>query len=133
MKFLVRKVISGCAERGDAESYYLVRFTIIENRWGALYLHVFRRSDSPEHHDHPWHFVSLILWRGYKEETPLGLRRYWPGQVLFRNATWRHRVVLVDEKPAVTLVLRTKYIRDWGFFTSNGWERWQSYFKRLGC
>jgi hypothetical protein len=35
-----------------------------------LYLHKIMRSDADrELHDHPWAFASLILWRGYHEET----------------------------------------------------------------
>lgn len=157
MKLLKKKIIYGCDSRGDGDSPYLTRVTLIETRLGAVYLHKFHRSDSPEHHDHPWWFTSLILWRGYIEETPAcildGLpdetvcsplchecgqvvhkrKRVYPGMVLFRRATHRHRVVLVNDKPAYTLVIRGPYVRDWGFFTSKGWQRWKEYFTERGC
>lgn len=142
-----KKIIYGCDSRGDAQSPYLTRWTLLSSKLGAIYLHKFHRSDSPEHHDHPWAFVSIILWRGYVEETSVladiatngteyrlhRTRRAWPGMILFRRATHCHRVVLVNDKPAWSLVIRGPYVRDWGFFTKAGWQRWKEYFEERGC
>ena len=74
-----KKIITGCDSRGDGDSPYLTRWTLLDVRRKkagveqsvfAIYLHEFHRSDHDEMHDHPWWFVSLILWRGYVEETP---------------------------------------------------------------
>lgn len=51
----------------------------------------------------------------------------------YRPAAWRHRVVLVNDKPSVTLVFRGPYHREWGFFTAKGWQPWEPYFKERGC
>jgi hypothetical protein len=128
-----KKIIYGCEERGDAHSPYLIRWTLFERSWLQICLHKFLRSDHSEHHDHPWHFVSIILWRGYNEETVKGKSRKLPGMILFRKATHRHRVELVGDKQAFTLVIMGKYVREWGFFTSLGWEYWKDYFKRKKC
>lgn len=167
MRLLRKKIIYGCETRGDAGSPYLTRFTLIDLFGCAAYLHIFHRSDADEHHDHPWSFASVILWRGYNEETAcpecqgtgtfIGSvyphefgdqyqemcgrcfgegrfkKRVWPGMILFRPATWRHRVELIDGKKAVTLVIRTRYIRQWGFFTKSGWQHWKDYFTERGC
>jgi hypothetical protein len=185
VKFIKKKIIYGCDSRGDGESAYLTRLTVIETRLGAIYLHKFHRSDDVDQHDHPWGFVSVILWRGYFEETawpvereaepmdwhrwhdlidirmkrpftskesaefqvfeevvdrldaiegkPQPRKRVWPGMVLLRKATHRHRVVLIDDKPAYSLVIRGPYVRQWGFFTSKGWQQWREYFKERGC
>lgn len=149
MKLLRKKIIKGCDARGDGESPFLTRITLFACRFCAAYIHKFHRSDADEHHDHPWAFVSLILWRGYFEETSpytegmdkaldltrcaYSRKRVWPGMVLFRKATHRHRVVLVGGKPAVTLIIRGPYVRDWGFFTRLGWQHWKDYFKERGC
>jgi hypothetical protein len=53
--------------------------------------------------------------------------------ILFRRGTHRHRVELIDGKKAVTLVFMGKRWREWGFFTSKGWQQWQAYFKERGC
>ena len=152
-----KKIIMGCLSRGDADQPYLTRYTLLQFRGWALYLHIFHRSDHDTPHDHPWSFWTLILWRGYREEVPearaasmvrtgqergwsaylstgwTSRRRLWPGTLHYRPATHAHRVELLDGKPAVTLVLRTPYVREWGFFTPTGWQQWREYFEAMGC
>lgn len=146
-----RKVIYGCEARGDGDSAYLTRWELFACRWGAVYVHKFHRSDAADLHDHPWAFVSLILWRGYVEETQafpsravprsafearvraITRRRKWPGMLLFRRARHAHRVELVDGKPAWSLMIRGPYVREWGFFTPGGWQQWRAYFTEKGC
>jgi hypothetical protein len=133
MKFFERKTIYGCEARGDAQSAYLTRWTLFKTHFGQVCLHVFHRSDADDLHDHPWPFLSLILWRGYVEETPRGRRRAWPGMVLFRQAEHRHRVELINGRPAVTLVVMGRRVREWGFITPRGWQQWREYFRERGC
>lgn len=133
MRLIRKKVIFGCESRGDADSPYLTRWRFWERKFGAQYLHLFHRSDHDVMHDHPWWFVTFILWRGYIEETPAGRRRLWPLTLHFRPAKWVHRVELIEGKPALTLVLRGSYTRQWGFHTPDGWVQWREYFERLGC
>lgn len=155
-----KKIIYGCESRGDSHSPYLTRYTLLDTTSLQICLHVFHRSDAAELHDHPWPFASLILWRGYIEEVAqkyyvnrdrtsdgflagwvswsrlnglVSRKRKWPGMVIFRKAQHAHRVELIDGKPAVTLVFMGRKIRDWGFFTSRGWESFKSYFERMGC
>ena len=127
------QIIKGCESRGDADSPYLSRYPLVQLGGYRLCLHVFHRSDAIEQHDHPWFFVSLLLWRGYIEQTPAGKKRYWPGAVLWRSATHRHRIELVDERRAISLVLMGPHRREWGFFTPAGWQGWRAYFTQNGC
>lgn len=133
MKFFRREIIRGCEARGDAESAYLTRYTLVSGRHGKLCLHIFHRSDADELHDHPWGFWSLILWRGYIEQTPRGRKRVWPGMLLHRRATCSHRVELVNGRKAITLVWMGKSVQAWGFFTSKGWMHFREYFREKGC
>ena len=133
MRFGKKFIIFGCEARGDKHSAYMTRYTLIETTRWQLLLHHFHRSDAEEHHDHPFWFISLILWRGYIEETPAGKRRFYPGMILIRPAAWRHRVELVGERPAITLVLTGPKYRPWGFFTKDGWQFWKVYFRERGC
>lgn len=64
-----KKIIKGCDSRGDGEEPYLTRWIILAKKHLHIYLHKFHRSDSIELHDHPWSFISIVLWRGYTEET----------------------------------------------------------------
>lgn len=93
-------------------------------RWGSILLHKFESSDDTTLglHDHPWHFFTIILWRGYDELTPGGgcVRRR-PGSITFRRATTLHAVRLLDAKPSWSLCLCGPKIRAWGFQTAEGW------------
>jgi hypothetical protein len=130
---MTKKIIYGCEARGDADSPYLTRYTLVNTRMFQLCLHIFHRSDADDMHDHPWNFASLILWRGYNEQTVMGKKRKVPGMILFRSATHRHRVELVNGKKAISLVVMSRRKRDWGFFTGDGWINWMNYFKQKGC
>lgn len=140
-----KKVITGCEDRGDKNSPYLTRITLLERGWlwlcvpgkesEKLCLHIFHRSDSDDAmHDHPFDFWTLVLWRGYIEVMPGKRRRLWPGMIVFRRAEHTHRVELVNGKRAITLVWLCVRRREWGFHLKNGqWEQWQQYFRRRGC
>lgn len=168
-----KKIIKGCDSRGDGEEPYLTRWTIFAWKHLHLYFHKFHRSDSDELHDHPWNFISIVLWRGYIEETfvkqpmlstkkkgdffgkwavekanylpnwasrfvdidklPTTKKRIYPGMIIFRPATHAHRVELIDNKPAYTLLINFGYVRQWGFFTKNYWQHFISYFKDNEC
>lgn len=110
---------------------YLTRWTLLGKRYGGsrrVFLHWFHRGDEePYFHDHPWAFVSVILWGGYYEETPTGRHWYGPGSVLVRPAEWRHRVVLHEGRQAWTLVLSGPKTRGWGFWCDSGWIPWKSH------
>lgn len=115
-----------------------------------IYLHKFYRGDEDPHlHDHPWRFTSFILTRGYFEETPhfyydllpndhvpvvfvrgedYFKRKFYPRfSLLRRPATWKHRVILKDEKPVWTLVRTGKKERSWGFWIKNVLCPWRQY------
>lgn len=111
----------------DGTQPYLIRFHLLALGAWRLKLHVFVQGDSDRClHDHPWTFYTLILLGGYFEETDdaTGNRiRKWygPGRLLHRPAEWKHRVILDNAKPCVTMVLMLKRRRAWGFFTRRGW------------
>lgn len=112
-------------------SEYLTRWYLFRTKPFAIFLHLFHRSDEDRAlHDHPWTFVSIILWRGYYEHTAKGRKRYWPGMILYRPAEWTHRVELVDQKPALTLMLRFKGRREWGYHLTTGWQSHHEWWNR---
>jgi len=133
MMLAKKQIIYGCESRGDGDSPYLTRYASPRLGPFRVCLHVFHRSDADELHDHPWGFASLLLWRGYVEQTPQGRKRKWPGMILFRRATHSHRVELIDGKRAVSLVVMGPRRREWGFFTPQGWQQWKAYFLDKGC
>lgn len=115
-------------------SVYLKRWLVIRTEPFAIFLHKFERSDEDRAlHDHPWPFITFILWRGYIEH-------YWargkqrldfrgPLTIHYRPATHMHRVELVEDKPAWTIVIRFRKKRDWGFWENGKWIQWNKWWQ----
>lgn len=126
---------------------YLVRFTFLRTPWFQILFHKFLISDDDCLHDHPWPFITVLLWggyyewsvleqqttksllktrnliltkRGYNEETHLK-RHYKAGSILYRPAKYRHRVELIQGKNAYSMVITKKPTRGWGFWTKMGY------------
>ncbi len=92
------------------------------------YLHKLYRSDAVDVlHDHPWDFFSIVIWRGYVEVSEHGRRRIWPGMIIFRRASWKHRLEL--NGTAVTFVIALGRSREWGFYPKGATIRipWNEY------
>ena len=105
---LIKRTISSV----DSPDPYLMRWEW-NTPWFTMKLHRFLRSDQAPLHDHPWWFISFVLWGGYEEylarnpcEThcPRLVRRR-PLSLAFRRATDRHRVDLGQRRQVWTLVL----------------------------
>lgn len=133
-------IIHGCEGRGDGDQPYLTRWILFRIKRFAVYFHKFHRSDADDLHNHPWSFITIILWRGYYEQTfdteypgYCKLRRIRPGSILFRKSDHAHRVILVQNKPAYTLVIRFRDNYHWGFFHNGRFIHFIHYFKKFGC
>jgi hypothetical protein len=119
---------------GDVRPYMLRWYLIPRNRWLNIYLHKFVRDDDDRAlHDHPWSFVSIILWGQYTEITEVGSAGSVRGflDVAYRPADHRHRVVL-DQKdgrpvPCWTLVFTGSKTRTWGFWCPKGFVPWNEF------
>lgn len=115
---------------------YMVRYKLFRCPWFKIFLHHILRSDEdPELHDHPWNFVSLILWSGYDEVVPVGgstiihrIRKVRGGDMIRHRAADAHRLIL--DRPAWTLVAVTGKKRHWGFWTDEGWMPYEKFFDR---
>lgn len=131
-------ITDGCEGLLENVSIYMKRWFLMNDNQGPvkkrhLYLHNMRRSDADrELHDHPWWFLSFIIWGGYTEETESGKERIRPGRIIFRPASWRHRVHLDEGKQSWSLVLTGVKERSWGFWTETGFVGWREWGK-LKC
>lgn len=121
---------------------YLFRWHVVpHNREANVYFHIQTQSD-PERplHDHPWDSTSVILSGGYGEIIQKVIRyeneheelsepevhRRQPGDVIFRPATWAHRLILPDNVPySMSLFTTGPKVRDWGFWTKAGWRNFE--------
>ena len=138
---------------------YLTRWYVFRSAPVAIFIHRFHRSDEDRAlHDHPWSFITFILWRGYVEHTDRpcslcvggagynvffparcpfcggteierSLDRKYPGMICWRPAEWRHRVELVGGRPAWTLVVRFRERRIWGFWERTGFIAWNKWWQ----
>lgn len=110
----------------------------------AARVHVTHRSDRDRYlHDHPWWNISYILEGSYAEVMPqspkqhpelddvrftIELRK--PGDIVFRRATDRHRLILPHDEhgnpaPCKSLFITGPYQRSWGFHTPQGWVHYK--------
>lgn len=144
-----KKLLSVCYRDADfaiggRDHPYLLRwFVIPRNRWFNIYLHKFCRDDDDRAlHDHPWWFVSLVLWGRYLEWRPntdsdfplathSGRWRY-PLTIAFRRAKALHRIELAksrdgDPLSCWSLVVTGPRIREWGFMCPQGWRHWRDF------
>jgi hypothetical protein len=149
--FPVIRIYGGPAG-GDSGKCYLTRILlspVIRNR--QVYLHIFHREDlDRDPHDHPFDFWTFPLNQGYLEDVfdpqRKCFRKQWVKQWRwsFRPATHTHRVLNTETGlwPLVTLVVRGKHQRPWGFWCHSPrqlqndptrfWCRWQNYMKSGG-
>lgn len=88
-----RKMVTQTAPTGDMIQQ-LYRITIVRTPWFSVKLHKILASDVDRYlHDHPWHYLSLMLAGSYIEERLSGVKIHHPGS-----------------------------LREWGFHTPDGWE-----------
>jgi len=116
---------------------YLRRWTLFSTPWLKFYLHHFVGDDwSRDLHDHPKRFWSIGLWGKYIEETPSenGVIERMYSAPWFRTFPPEHihRVRLIDDKPAWTLVAVGRPKRDWGFWHKGIWVPWEHYVNEMG-
>ena len=117
-------------DRHEGQPY--LRLRVVSCRWFGVYVHWFHASDDDTLHDHPWPFLTVILRGGYWEHTPgrdgAPVKRWHPpGVVRLRPARWLHRVEIDPARRPVTIVVRGRRIRRWGFQTRSGWIPWPEY------
>jgi hypothetical protein len=102
--------------------------------------HTVRSDRGRDLHCHPWWNISIVLAGGYWEIMPISqsqpaildahcYRRIWrgPGSIVFRRAQHRHRLEIPQGDCAWSLFIMGPWIRDWGFWTRDGWVYWRKY------
>lgn len=136
-----------------SDSPYLVRYHLINNRFGKLYLHYFLRSDLDDPHDHPWDFWTLMLQGAYTEELYNWRTRSFQqtrrtpnlNALIGRRAEDIHRIVVDQEydmnstdewrKAPMTLFFARSKRQEWGFVENyrDGpqWMHWAKYVSEL--
>lgn len=91
-------------------------------------------SDPVVPHDHPWNYLSIILWGGYWEYSECAncyevkdngawFKTIWygPGSFLFRKGDKLHKLIIPEGEFSISLIFTSKKWRDWGFIEKEGW------------
>lgn len=115
---------------------YFHRWTLFGCRFGSLLFHKLTAGDEGlqgNFHDHPWWFLSLKLWGGYREgilqaDGTTRYRRHRPGTLHFLPAKMPHRVE-IENGPAYSLVLTGPMRRSTTFYTPEGPKEWGDYMR----
>jgi len=125
------------------KTFWLWRFLKVADT--RIYIHLFLNGDHTAClHDHPNDLISFIFWNGYEEE-------YWNPKtkkhekVIYKApclrrfpASHTHRVQLLNNNPAWSIVVMKKKVRDWGFWITNTtnkkrkWIKWDKYYNDFG-
>lgn len=122
---------------------YLDRWGVQIPWLGGIFLHRMDAADPGlDLHDHPWSFLTFVIWGGYTEERALvreapllaSIAEHWPdtctrGVVENRRPfTWRlmrldecHRITRLHRRRAWTLVFIGPVRRSWGFYLPSGY------------
>ena len=107
---------------------YLYRWYVVpkDDDRGQVYFHVQVASDPDRPlHDHPWDNTSVIISGGYQElicapGQPVYVEYRNKGDVIFREASLSHRLILPDGVPYTMSLFTTGPVtRDWGFWITN--------------
>lgn len=128
---LLQKIFRFFVIRNQYDDPYMCRYKLFRCpglKFKVFLHHILRSDDDPEMHDHPWHFVSIVLWRGYLEVLPDCARRIRAGSVVRHRAEDSHRLIL--DRPAWTLVFVTGKKRVWGFHGKDGFMPYPEFFDR---
>jgi len=104
---------------------YLIRYTLFTCKYFSIKIHKILMSDPSDMHDHPWDYISIILWGGYYEETlkkayvgftsDTIIKWYPPLSILIRKGNAPHRLIIPEGKFAVSLIFTSYKYRLWGY------------------
>lgn len=128
---------------------FLDRWGIEHDRIGGVFLHKMSAPDpGKDLHDHPWSWVSIVLWGGYTEEraptreAPVmaEIAARWPdtsGPGAEGHRSWLsvrslrldecHRITALDRRTCWTLLVHGPRQRSWGFYLPTGWVDERTY------
>ena len=131
---------------GEGDGPYLLRWHLFKRRkWlGNVYLHLFLRDDDDSAlHDHPFPSLSIAIGGRMGElYAPCGsdpsdprqhnFRLINKGDIVWRRATFAHRMELVDDTAWTVFIIGPK-VREWGFACpGRGWIHHRE-FDVAGC
>jgi hypothetical protein len=116
----------------EVEGYFRRWYMIPRNRFFNIYLHHFFGADPTEQlHDHPWWSISILLKGGYVEnQLPhdsdvVNVETFNAPTMTIRKPEDAHQLkLLMHNKSCWTIFITFNRVREWGFYSKDGWVRW---------
>jgi len=101
---------------GRKECPYAYRWRL-DFYWFSFRIHKWLRSDDDRaYHNHPWHFLTIPLRRGYWDQQP-NAGKQWVDEPIFRNKDHKHWVQIIDGYcPVWTFIITFGAPRRYAFF-----------------
>lgn len=124
------KIIWG-QELGKSECPYIKRW-VIDFTIFSLRLHHWYSSDDQRYfHDHPWWYISWVIFGSYIDRNPTtnNIRKF--GSIKYFPATHKHTVE-VGNKGCWTFLITGPEKREWGFWVKNKFRKRNKYFFEYG-
>lgn len=116
---------------GQSECPYIRRW-VLDFYFFSFRLHHWLSSDDQRNfHDHPWWYLTLILWGGYTDRSPDGEDPLSIGSIRFRPATHQHTVV-VQKGGCWSFLITGPEKRIWGFWVNGRFRKRNKYFYMFG-
>ena len=108
---------------------YLARTMWLKfNRLGVYTHRILLPDRARAEHSHPWTFLTIILRGGYVEEIEGKTYTRKPGYIGWRGRSFRHRIIALRGRPALTLIIRGRNGDRWNFYNKRGETiDWQDY------
>lgn len=118
----------------DRKRDYLHRWSLWLPGGLSLKIHKIVRPDNDRcEHDHPWWFIRVILWGGYREiikgqsydRLPWRPWAFW--RIYPCLPSFQHKIIELFKDANYSLVLCGRNKGTWGFKTKKGWIPWQKF------
>jgi len=123
---------------GLKECPYMERW-VIDFKLFSIRLHHWRKSDDSEYlHDHPWWFISWVIYGSYTDiwSTSSGLfvryKNHRPRWSIQKFPSSHIHTVKIPESGCWTILLCGPVEHDWGFYVKDKFIKFKRYFHKIG-
>ena len=116
---------------GNTECPYIQRW-VLDLGFFSIRIHKWFGSDDARHfHDHPWFYISLVLWGSYNDISPNGIKERKAPSIAYFPASHQHTVQLTS-KTCWTILITGPEKRQWGFWVKGKFRKRNRYFYDYG-
>lgn len=121
------------------DNLYLRRWSLwLPFGWSIKLHKIVRADDDRCQHNHPWLMIRIILVGGYIENrgtcsvTLKPWRPWIPWRIYVTPSKFKHRIAYLLKESSWSLIICGPKVREWGFFTKEGWMHWKQFVHEVG-